>query len=56
MPDVFVLFGMRYWNLGPTGTPYLDEDINWLERLLKDNENKRVFIFTHLFFPLSLFC
>lgn len=49
--DVFVLFGMRYWSLGSTGTPYLDTDINWLESVLKDNENKRVFIFTHLFFP-----
>jgi predicted MPP superfamily phosphohydrolase len=49
--DVFIFFSMRYWSLGNTGTPYLIKDINWLERLLKENENKRVFIFTHLFFP-----
>ena len=49
--DIFILFGMRYWSLGSTGTPYLDEDIDWLEDTLKENENKRVFIFTHLFFP-----
>jgi len=49
--DVFVFFSMRYWSLGSTGTPYLDKDIDWLEDTLKDNENKRVFIFTHLFFP-----
>ena len=49
--DVFVFLSMRYWSLGSTGTPYLNMDIDWLENILKENENKRVFIFTHLFFP-----
>lgn len=49
--DIFIFFGMNNYNLGDTGNPYLTEDINWLEKTLKDNENKRVFIFTHLFFP-----
>lgn len=49
--DVFVFLSMRYWSLGSSGTPYLEEDIDWLEDILKENENKRVFIFTHLFFP-----
>lgn len=49
--DVFVFFSMGHWDLGSTGKPYLLDDINWLEDILKENENKRVFIFTHLFFP-----
>lgn len=49
--DLFVFFGMSKWSLGSGGTPYLTEDIDWLESILNQNQNKRVFIFTHLFFP-----
>ena len=49
--DVFIFLSMRNYDLGDNGKPYLTDDINWLEDLLKTNENKRVFIFTHLFFP-----
>lgn len=49
--DVFIFFSMTYWSLGESGTPYSDSDINWLEQQLQENVDKRVFIFTHLFFP-----
>lgn len=49
--DVFIFFGMNNYSLGSSGSPYLDEDILWLEQQLEENRNKRVFIFTHLFFP-----
>lgn len=49
--DVFIFFGMTNYSLGSSGTPYLEEDIDWLEAKLKEYRNCRVFIFTHLFFP-----
>lgn len=49
--DVFIFFGMTNYSLGSNGTPYSEEDINWLENLLETYKNNRVFIFTHLFFP-----
>ena len=46
--DHFLFFGMSYWNFT---TPYLLEDITWLEEKLEEYRNERCFIFTHLFFP-----
>ena len=49
--DHFLFFGMNYWSLGSSGTPYMEEDIAWLEEKLEAYRNERCFIFTHLFFP-----
>jgi hypothetical protein len=47
----FLFLGMNLYSLGDGGTPYLDEDLDWLESKLEDYRNERVFVFTHLFFP-----
>ena len=47
----FLFLGMNLYNLGDTGTPYLDADIEWLEEKLEEYRNERCFVFTHLFFP-----
>lgn len=49
--DHFLFFGMNYWSLGSSGTPYMEEDMAWLEEKLEAYRNERCFIFTHLFFP-----
>ena len=49
--DHFLFFGMNYWSLGSSGTPYMEEDMAWLEEKLETYRNERCFIFTHLFFP-----
>lgn len=49
--DHFLFFGMNYWSLGSGGTPYIEEDMAWLEEKLETYRNERCFIFTHLFFP-----
>lgn len=49
--DHFLFFGMNYWSLGGGGTPYIEEDMAWLEEKLETYRNERCFIFTHLFFP-----
>lgn len=49
--DHFLFFGMNYWSLGGDGTPYIEEDMAWLEEKLETYRNERCFIFTHLFFP-----
>lgn len=49
--DVFIFFSMNSYSLGDSGTPYISEDIDWLEETLEENKNKRCFIFMHLFFP-----
>ena len=49
--DHFLFFGMNYWSLGSSGTPYIEEDMAWLEEKLETYRNERCFIFTHLFFP-----
>ena len=49
--DHFLFFGMSYWSLGSGGTPYLLDDIQWLEDKLEEYRNERCFVFTHLFFP-----
>ena len=46
--DVFVFFSMYNYS---AGNAYLSDDITWLEGVLSDNRNNRVFLFTHLFFP-----
>lgn len=49
--DHFLFLGMSYWSMGENGTPYLLEDLTWLQEKLEDYRNERCFIFTHLFFP-----
>ena len=50
--DLFVFLGMYKNSLGSDScTPYTDEDLDWLENILEENKNKRVFVITHLFFP-----
>ena len=49
--DHFLFFGMNRWSLGSGGTPYIEEDMAWLEEKLETYRNERCFIFTHLFFP-----
>lgn len=49
--DHFLFFGMSYWSLGTTGTPYLLDDITWLSNKLEEYRNERCYVFTHLFFP-----
>jgi hypothetical protein len=47
----FLFLGMSLYNLGDSGTPYLDADLDWLEEKLEEYRNERVFVITHLFFP-----
>lgn len=47
----FLFLGMNLYSLGEGGTPYLEEDIDWLESKLEEYRNDRVFVITHLFFP-----
>ena len=47
----FLFLGMNLYSLGDGGTPYLDEDLEWLEEKLEEYRNERVFVITHLFFP-----
>lgn len=49
--DIFIFFSMSRWSLGSSGTPYSEETIYWLKDQLNLYRTKRVFIFTHLFFP-----
>lgn len=50
LTDVYVIFSM-YQNTPTDGNAYLDSDLTWLEGVLNKFINKRVFIFTHYFFP-----
>lgn len=47
----FLFLGMNLYSLGDAGTPYSDEDLDWLETKLEEYRNERVFVITHLFFP-----
>jgi hypothetical protein len=47
----FIFLGMNRYSLGDSGTPYLDNEIEWLEEKLEEYRNERTFVFTHLFFP-----
>ena len=49
--DIFIFFSLSKYSLGREGTPYSINGINWLKEQLNQYKNKRVFIFTHLFFP-----
>ncbi len=47
----FLFLGMNLYSLGDGGTPYMDDDLTWLENKLEEYRNDRVFVITHLFFP-----
>jgi hypothetical protein len=47
----FLFLGMNLYRLGDGGTPYTEEDLDWLETKLEEYRNERVFVITHLFFP-----
>lgn len=49
--DHFLFFGMNKWSFGTSGTPFLDNDIEWLEDKLEEYRNERCFVFLHPFFP-----
>ena len=47
----FLFLGMNLYSLGDGGTPYTEDDLDWLENKLEEYRNERVFVITHLFFP-----
>lgn len=49
--DHFLFFGMSKESMGPSGSPYTQENIDWLRNKLDKYRNERCFIFMHLFFP-----
>lgn len=49
--DVFVFFGLSYWDQtqsGSTQNPFTDDTLQWLYETLEANRNRRVFLFQHL--------
>lgn len=49
--DHFIFFGMSKESMGSSGSPYTQENIDWLKNTLDKYRNERCFIFMHLFFP-----
>ncbi len=46
--DLFVMLGMHRWEYGYANEDIFSEDsINWLERVLSENSDKRIFLFQH---------
>lgn len=49
--DVFVFFGLSYWDQAKGGSaqnPFTDDTLQWLYETLEVNRNRRVFLFQHL--------
>lgn len=46
--DVFIMFGMQYWETTSIEELFSNESLQWLYETLETNRNKRCFVFQHV--------